>query len=78
MQVDGESSYKFYAMPPLDSEALFEIVANATSGSILHLRTIKTGTASHSFDPDMLLLDSNLEVVLHSVGEQITNVTFTE
>jgi hypothetical protein len=69
MQVDGESNFKFYAMPPLDSEALFEVVANATSGSILHLRTIKTGTASHAIDPDMLLLDSNLEVVIQSVGE---------
>ena len=78
MQVVGESGYQLDTTGTDRCDALLEIVANLSNGTILHLRSLKTPHSELAFNPDLILLDSRLEEVLRQAGEQITAVTFSE
>jgi hypothetical protein len=45
MQVIGESDYKLEASDTSKCNLLLEIVANKTTGEILHLKTINKGSS---------------------------------
>jgi hypothetical protein len=77
MQVDGESNCRIETLDMTKCEALFEIVANKATGAIVYLQT-HVISPDLSFDPSLALLDRHVEQVLAQLGEQITEVTFSE
>lgn len=61
MQVVGESGYQLETTGTQRCDTLLEIVANLSSGTILHFKSLKTTHSEIAFSPDLILLDSRLE-----------------
>lgn len=76
MQVVGKSGFKFVDFETSGCPVLLEVVQNQTSGAVLHLRTLYTDSSFISADD--ILADPMLEATLRRLGEQITEVTFSE